>query len=236
MIEDHHVEKMAIATAWGRTHRTALLALAICALPGAYGLDFIHQERAVLAAQDRIERNHVLGAEEGERDFSRPYSAGRPGDPPRLLLAAALIHAQQAAAAPLAPQRAALLQQARQEIDAIAASRPYWGEADVVRAYIASLSPTGRREALAALARSYESSPYLLSAAAWRWRFGIEHWGELSPAIQARLIDEAVWLARLKPDQHPQVMDLARGTDAYKPLLLRWREMRLRDQNLYRRP
>jgi len=221
---------------FGRPYKTALVALAICAVPGAYGLHFIWQERAVLAAQDRIDRNHVLGAEGNGPSISLPPSPIGTDDPPRLILAYALLDAQRAAALPLGPPRAALLDSARQKIAAIADSRPYWGEADVVRAYIASLSPDSMAEALAALVRSYDSSPYLLNAAAWRWRFGIEHWDRLAAPTRTHLIDEAVWLARLKPDQRPQIMDLASGTDAYKPLLLRWREVRLKDADAYRRP
>lgn len=112
-----------------------------------------------------------------------------------------------------------------------AGSRPHWGDAWTITAFIRSLqSGTGARAgADAALAASYRATRYLRHAAAWRVRYGLAMFDRLDTPTRRSIVDEAVWIARIEPGSLGAIVDAARGSDAYVPLMLRWRAMRERD-------
>lgn len=200
-----------------------------------YALHLARQEYVIVQAQHLLDRNRTVTPAQSARLPALLAAPDGKTVPPRLFLASALLHAQQAGAMPEGEARTALLGQARKEIAAIAGTRPHWGEVDVVAAYIASLTPDRLADTIGVYARSYRNAPYIREAAIWRVQFGIEHWGKLDEATRAHLTNEAVWLFRLQPDQRTRLVDMARGTDAYLPILMRWREVRLKDGDYLRR-
>lgn len=88
------------------------------------------------------------------------------------------------------PQSAA---RAATEIRRALTLTPYDNAARLRLVYLDSLRPTGLdAEGLAAFARSYELMPYDYSVAAWRIRFGLEHWATLTPDLRSSVFAEAM--------------------------------------------
>ena len=209
--------------------------LAAFAASAVYAGQQIRREYAVVKGLRIVDSARIVGPD-GIRGDWPAAAIGDPAATPRLLLASALLHASRAASAPSSTERSGLLHRAERETAAFAAARPYWGEAEVVQAYVASQSPDRLEQAVAAYGRSYASSPFLRQAAVWRVEFGIAHWARLDAATRAAMVNEAVWLFRLQPDQRVRLTDIARDTDAYVPILLQWRHVRLRDKDYLRAP
>ena len=150
---------------------------------------------------------------------------------PRALVQAAMLKANLANSHE-SPQREALLGQARQYLDRARAKRPLWGEAEIVAAYIASLEGPGKSDELdRALALSYQYAPYLRGSAPFRIRLGLERWNALPDRVRERLIDEAVWYARLDRDTRETMFELIRRTGAYRSFFRRWLEVRAQDRD-----
>ena len=190
----------------------------------------VADERAVAGSQARIDRqtrgndpDTLLG------EMLRSGSAlGR--HPSRATLTDALMIVLWAQARPDDPRRAALLAEANELATRAARSRPYWGEAWAVVAFARSLQGAAAAvDADVALAASYRATPYLRHAAAWRVRYGLGAFERLDASTRARIVDEAVWIARIDPASLDAIVDASRGSDAYFPLLLRWRAMREND-------
>jgi hypothetical protein len=129
------------------------------------------------------------------------------------------------------PRRGALLADAVALADAALARRPGWGEAEAVRAYVGALRD-GDGAVERVLVASYAHAPYLRDAAAWRVGYGLRRWAALDPATRARVVDEFVWYARLRPDLAAQMFVAVRASPAYAPVMLRWREVREADRDL----
>lgn len=155
--------------------------------------------------------------------------------PARALLPAAMLRARIAVSARQGPAQRAQLDQALVAIDAALVRRPRWGEAHVARAFILShLDGPGSPRALAAFSRGYLDAPYLRQAARWRLGFGLSQWSALTPAVQQRWVNEAIWHVRLEPDDLSPLFAAVRGTGAYLPLMLGWRDVRSRDMDVVR--
>ncbi len=154
-----------------------------------------------------------------------------PSNSPRALVQAAMLKANLASLQE-GHQRDALLGQAKQHLDRARAQRHLWGEAEIVAAYIASLGGPGQSEELdRALALSYQYAPYLRGSAPFRIRLGLARWDALSDPIRERLIDEAVWYARLDRETRETMFTLIRRTGAYRSFFRRWLEVRSQDRD-----
>lgn len=181
----------------------------------------------------RILAEKRLALARGERWSDATDADPNPSVSAPAFATAALIRAADAQATQDVSRRRALLADAMRLAEAALRRRPDWGEGLLVRAYCGSLGggddlPETRR----AVARSYARASYLRDAASWRVAFGLRHWADLASATQARVIDELVWFARLRPETADQLFAAARATPAYVPLLLRWREVRALDADL----
>lgn len=217
------------ATAQPRTRLLLLIALAIL-LPALLAVHALREERRIAGVQRELESAYLR-----DPDFLPRIGNGETlrTAPPRLNLALALLYAQQASRQPRGPMRTATLARARERADRAGEARPVWGEALLVQAYIASLDPRRSAEAIDLLGRSYQAAGFLSGSEAWRVGYGIAHWHALQPATRDHVIEEAVWLARHKVELRRDVFARARGTDAYWPLLRRWRDLRIEDGNYY---
>jgi hypothetical protein len=184
-------------------------------------------ERAVAGSQARIDRQ-TRGNDSDillEEMLRTGATLGR--QPPRATLTDALMIALWAQARPDDPRRTTLLAQANDLATRAARSRPYWGEAWAVTAFARSLKGAAAgADADMALAASYRATPYLRHAAAWRVRYGLGAFERLDASTRARVVDEAVWIARIDPATLDAIVGASRGSDAYFPFLLRWRAMR----------
>jgi hypothetical protein len=129
--------------------------------------------------------------------------------------------------------RQRLLVEAERAVDTALLRRPNWGEAQVILAYLRAQH--GDRTIVGtcdALAASYRNARYLVNAAEWRVMAGASLWSHLSGETRDRLINEAVWAARLGHDRHRRIFAALRHSAAYVPFLLRWREVRALDADL----
>ena len=73
---------------------------------------------------------------------------------------------------------------------------PYDSSARLRLAYIDALDGDLGPEGLKALELSYELLPFDHYVAAWRVRFALDHWGQLTPSLRARVESEAFAFAR----------------------------------------
>ena len=97
----------------------------------------------------------------------------------------------------LASSKPSTLDLAAQEARAALQLSPYNNSARLRLTYIdtlrrGSLGPDG----LAHLARSYDLIPYDHTVAAWRVRFALEHWRELTPEVRRAVEAEALAFSR----------------------------------------
>jgi hypothetical protein len=96
---------------------------------------------------------------------------------------------------PSTPQSTA---RAATEIQRALALAPYDNAARLRLVYLDSRRPGGiGPQGLDAFARSYELMPYDYSVAAWRIRFGLEHWSSLTPDLRSAIFAEAMAFARV---------------------------------------
>lgn len=157
-----------------------------------------------------------------------PGAAIDPRSPVRALLSDALWRARaaQRAADPALRQR--LLGQAERDLAIVRTQRRWWGDAWILTAFVRSLAGD-RAGTRAALARSYVDAPYLHTGGAWRVREGLGDWDSYDAPIRARIIDEAVWLARSDAETYGVVSALARSSSGYRAFMLRTLEVRQQD-------
>ncbi len=73
---------------------------------------------------------------------------------------------------------------------------PYDSSARLRLAYIDALDGDLGPEGMKALELSYELLPFDHYVAAWRVRFALDHWGQLTPELRARVESEAFAFAR----------------------------------------
>lgn len=106
-------------------------------------------------------------------------------------------HDRQAYAILTSAADAASLDAAEREVRRALALSPYSNSARLRLTYIdtvrrGSLGPAG----MAQLSRSYDLVPLDHTVAAWRVRFALEHWDELSPALRKSVEAEAMAFGR----------------------------------------
>ncbi|QAY77476.1 hypothetical protein [Sphingosinicella sp. BN140058] len=173
--------------------------------------------------------------ERGEPSPAAPDPAGTAAPRARLLRAIFLLRTAQTTPDAGAAQR--LRQEAEGELAAARTARATWGDAAVVTAFAESLRQPESMSAIAsALAESYRGAPYLKDASRWRIEMGLWCWDLLPPVARDRLINEAVWYVRLRPQDRTHVFGLMRLSPAYRPFLLRWYAVRSGDSDWRRGP
>ena len=213
-------------------HRARVIALALvgCLATGALGAAIvITRERTVSGAERRLEeQSRAIDSGEMPAAVSLPIEGA--GYPARARIADALLLARRAAPLAPSPVRRSLLARAAQDIAAVTNARPDWGEAWAVCAYVAALrGGAGSPQARRALVRSYDDAPFLRHSAAWRTRLGFALWPVLGESTRERLVNEAVWLARIDLSMREQIFVSARESPGYDAFLSQWRWLRDRD-------
>lgn len=210
----------------------SIIAIGILALVVALCFVALHREDQVAQAKLLLDRQLSWGD-------SRPVNRFRllSGEvPPRAELTHALYLARGVAPLDDSKNKQRILDIAQLEVDDAIASRPHWGEAWVVRAFIAygrdnKVSPA----MLADLARSYMAGPLQRDAGPWRVRMALANWDAFDPAVQERIVAETVWLLQVSPPASRRVLfDLARNSPfpAYERIFLRWRLFQLHERGL----
>ncbi|WP_336966214.1 hypothetical protein [Sphingobium aquiterrae] len=200
---------------------SAVVALCIVAL---------HREDQVAQAKQLLDRQLSWGDSRAFHQFQL-----LPGDPPpRAQLTHALYLARGVAPLPDSKDKQRILDIAQREVDEAIASRPHWGEAWVVRAFIAYGRDNAPSPAmLADLAHSYGDGPLQRDAGPWRVRMALANWQAFDPATQDRIVAETVWLLQVSPPASRRVLfDLARSSPAYQRIFLRWRLFQLHERGL----
>ncbi|RYD68179.1 MAG: hypothetical protein EOP58_01245 [Sphingomonadales bacterium] len=174
----------------------------------------------------------------GELEVSRAQRALEAGSPPSLHTSssparAGVVNALRLARAAEAgggANRQQMLDRSIALIEQSSAERPAWGEAALVRAYAHALRDgIGHPQTCRALAASYHDAPFLRHAASWRVETSLACWGSLAVDARRAAVEEAVWLSRIAPESHPAILASMRGSEAYVPFVLRWRELRATD-------
>lgn len=181
----------------------------------------LRQERIVADYQLRLDEQLFPDGTMHRPDF-QPVPALAP---PRALLAEGLYRARVAGTMPDTLQRRTEIAQARVAIAQAVDSRPHWGEAWVVSAYIESLAlPRLGAPEKNALIRSYLDAPFLYPGGLWRTQRGISNWGAFSGFTQNRIADEMVWLIRQSGGQtRSDLLEFVRNSPAYRAVFLRLR-------------
>ncbi len=210
-----------------KSRSTQLLPIALCLFALIAILGLAIQEVAVVALDTKLDRQTGL-LNRRETDIVASSFASPSNAVARGALANAMILAQTAQFQPDIRIKARTTALARDDIEHALAARPTWGEAWMVKSYIAAVEAgSASPEALDALTRSYEQAPFLRHAADWRVAFSFQYWNALSPATRRHAVDEAVWAGALDGALRVRFFQLARGSQAYPVLASRWRQMRL---------
>lgn len=181
----------------------------------------LRQESIVTDYQQRLD-NQILPDGTMHRPDFLPLPAFAP---PRALVAEALYRARVASTMSDTVQRRIQLTEARTATIGAADSRPHWGEAWVVRAYVESLaSPRFGEREKKALIRSYLDAPFLYPGGFWRTRQGILNWNAFPGFARDRIADEMVWLIRLSGGQkRSDLLEFVRNSSAYRAVFARLR-------------
>lgn len=127
------------------------------------------------------------------------------GCPPRALAASGVRLTLQAAKELNWRKRHALLTQAKSRLDSALAVRPFSGGWWTWLAYARALDGDEPSATLSALTRSYEAAPFLPSESVWRVAYAAQNWESLSPMLRRRVIDEAIWMRDVDPDNAEKV-------------------------------
>ncbi|WP_339347301.1 hypothetical protein [uncultured Sphingomonas sp.] len=172
----------------------------------------------------------IAAADARAQRAQAPAAAAAPPSilhPPRAIFAEALATARAALRERDAQERRALLDDADRRATMAAAARPAWGEAWALAAWVRGLRD-GSDSAAArdALSASYRATPFLRHAGAWRIGRAFATFDLIDTQVRARAVREAVWLMRIDPELVAPVMASARGSSAYRPVLLEWRRDR----------
>ncbi len=81
-------------------------------------------------------------------------------------------------------------------------------------AYARFLAGKTEASVIEALARGYDSAPFLAQEGPWRVRRCAEDWALLSPGLRAKVINEVVWMRDVDPDSAARVRDAFAAPDA----------------------
>jgi hypothetical protein len=199
----------------------ATIMLAIVAM--AASLWSLRQESIVTEYQRRL-------ADQMMPDGSLQYEDGRGGPPfpapPRALIADALYRVRAAGILPDGPERRARLAVARHALTDALDSRPHWGEAWVIMAYLEALSdprpgPGPGDGEKTALIRSYLDAPFLYPVGLWRTRRALPVWNDFPAFAQRRIVEETVWLIRhTNGPARAELLQRVRASPAYAPVFM----------------
>lgn len=184
----------------------------------AAGID-LNEERGLYVAADAATDQAVTLGQGGQIRRSGP--AIPESASPRVNVYYAIRLARDASLQPEGSNSRGILLAAAEQAAAIgAAARPSWGEAEVVRSYVAELAGD-TPQAVSSFSASYDSAPFIRNSAFWRMGFGVMHWDKLSPATQIQVIDEALWLRAIVPDRRDEINAFLRNSPAYPGFVLR---------------
>lgn len=183
----------------------------------------IRQESLVSEYQSRLD-GQILP----DGTMKRPVLTPVPDYAPARAMMTDALYIARAASMDKNPQhRRTLLLHARTSLSGVLKSRPHWGEAWIVKAYIESLtSPRMGYAEEEALIRSYMDAPFVHNAGLWRAKRGMTNWNRFPAFAQARIANETVWLISAAPQTRMELLEMARNTPAYIPVFLRLRERR----------
>lgn len=199
---------------------TAMLAITT----GIASLDLTHQ-MTIADSRSAVEAQSARLTRGGTASINLP-TLPLDGSPDVLVLDALRV-ARSAAALPQNAERRRLVMEAVRGAERGAAARPNWGEAEVVVAYASSLGSDGRDGVRArdALAASYADAPFLHDGGLWRVRYGVQAWPALGKVTREAILREGVWLLGVDRNWWVPVFGTFRGSPAYIPFMLRWRDV-----------
>jgi hypothetical protein len=129
-----------------------------------------------------------------------PTPACSSGCPARADAALGVHFAVSAAREADADLRAGMLAQAQAHLLAALEVRPTSAGWWAWLAYARLLDGRDDRKVVEALAQSYDAAPFLAREGPWRVEYGATNWGGLTPALRGHVIDEAVWMRDVDPD------------------------------------
>lgn len=189
----------------------------------------LREEYQVWQAQQLLNKQGAAIAQGTPRPAMPNFAAGEV--PPRAEVTNALVLARAAATNRVSPYRDRLLADAQAMIASAMAARPDWAEAQLVSAYIGLVRNDGHADqrVLRDFAASYRSAVFLRDAAKWRSTTGFILWPVLNDGTRAHVVDEAVLIARLAPDERPAMFAAARASSAYLDFGRVWTLMRRGD-------
>jgi hypothetical protein len=147
------------------------------------------------------------------------------------VVADGLFLARSAALMPSGIERTALLNQVIAMVTPLRARKAYWGEASTTLAYAYGLLDRDSARFAPMLRENYAQSPYLRSSANWRIDAGLAHWDALDTQTRRRLVDEAVWFARINPGSVNILLPRFRGTAAYESFMFERLKARIGDRD-----
>lgn len=183
----------------------------------------IRQENLVRISQDRYERQTRL-LDQGTSGLASLQVTPSPPAlaPARYLLTDSLYLARLAAAMENGTGRQSLLRRAGDEADRAAVARSHWGEAQLARAYIESLShPDLEATELYALVRSYIDAPYIHDAGLWRLTRSLPYWDRFPRSTRHSIQRESIWfLCKSSGTVRRQLFELIRQSPAYRPIFI----------------
>jgi hypothetical protein len=140
--------------------------------------------------------------------------------PPRALAATGVRLTFKGARETSMPLRHATLVEAKQKLNAALAVRPFSGGWWTWLAYARSLDEMDSTKTFEALTRSYEAAPFLPVEGVWRVGFAASNWELLGPVLRNRVIDEAIWMRDVDPENAAKVFAAFQSPGAAEALRL----------------
>ncbi|WP_428334211.1 hypothetical protein [Novosphingobium sp.] len=191
----------------------------------------LREEYQVWQAQQLLDRQRAAIVQGAPRPAMPNFAAGEM--PPRAEVTNALVLAQAAATNRVSPDRDRRLADAQAMIASAMTARPDWAEAQLVSSYIGLVRNDGHADqrVLRDFAASYRSAVFLRDAAKWRSTTGFILWPMLNDGTRTHVVDEAVLIARLSPDERPAIFAAARASPAYLDFGRVWTLMRRGDMD-----
>lgn len=208
-----------------RRSRSVWIATVVLAITaGIAAVDLVDQ-MAIAESRNAVASQSAQLTRGGSARFDLPVLPLE-GSPDVLVLNALRV-ARSAATLPPNAERRRLVAEAVRAAERGAAARPNWGEAEIVIAYASSLGSdrSDGVRARDALAASYADAPFLHDGGLWRVRYGVQAWPALGKATREAILREGVWLLGVDLDWWAPVFGTFRGSPAYIPFMLRWRDV-----------
>lgn len=107
------------------------------------------------------------------------------------------------------------------DLEQVVARRPFWSRAIIEQVFWSSVVAPRSPAAVAALAASYRSTPYLSSAALWRAEQASALWRFLPSNVRRQALDEISWYAAIDYPRREAMMARVAGSPIEVAVLLR---------------